>query len=246
LSVGSPVIAEKQELEDIGRQLKKNSISIDIISFGEPNAQQNEEKLQTLLAAANNADENGKDNSHFVPIPTGNMSDILGQMTGDQAGGASAAMELDPELAWAMELSKQTFEQETKQTTGTSETKPDSTDVEMKDTEEVTATPSATTTSPQASFLPDLVTMTMILSFWRPLGSHFKQGRSLEHQHLPPHLSLLRKIQNSSRPSDFHRPQPPKINSATSTRRMSQKKNPKKSNLPKKRKNQKKMTWSLT
>jgi len=150
LFVGSPVTAEKQELEDLGRQLKKNSISIDIISFGEPNAQQNEEKLQTLLAATNNADENGKDTSHFVPIPTGNMSDILGQMTGDQAGGASAAMELDPELAWAMELSKQTFEQETKQTTGTSETKSDSTDVEMRDTEEVTATPSAT--SPQVSF----------------------------------------------------------------------------------------------
>jgi len=140
LFVGSPIAAEKQELEDIGKQLKKNSIAIDIVSFGEPNAQENEEKLQGLLTQANNQDENGKDNSHFVPIPTGNMSDILAQMTGDQAGGA-ASMELDPELAWAMELSKQTFEQENKQAGGSSSetsvsVSTDKQDVEMKDTEE--------------------------------------------------------------------------------------------------------------
>jgi len=140
LFVGSPIAAEKQELEDIGKQLKKNSIAIDIVSFGEPNAQENEEKLQGLLTQANNQDENGKDNSHFVPIPTGNMSDILAQMTGDSAGGA-ASMELDPELAWAMELSKQTFEQENKQAGGSSSetsvsVSTDKQDVEMKDTEE--------------------------------------------------------------------------------------------------------------
>jgi len=143
LFVGSPITADARELEDIGKQLKKNSIAIDIISFGEPNAQENEEKLQALLAATNNADENGKDNSHFVPIPTGNLSDVLAQVNGDQAGG-SASMELDPELAWAMELSKQTFEQETKGSS-TAPAKVDTADkdVEMGDTEESAPPPSA-------------------------------------------------------------------------------------------------------
>jgi len=100
--------------------------------------------LQTLLNATNNKDESGKDNSHIVPIPSGNsnLSDVLGQMNGDMPG-AAPSMDLDPELAWAMELSKQTFAAETKQSTSTSSSsssKPADTsgekDVEMKDTEE--------------------------------------------------------------------------------------------------------------
>eukprot|EP01123_Difflugia_compressa_P005905 TRINITY_DN1801_c0_g1_i1.p1 TRINITY_DN1801_c0_g1~~TRINITY_DN1801_c0_g1_i1.p1 ORF type:complete len:426 (+),score=122.63 TRINITY_DN1801_c0_g1_i1:27-1280(+) len=143
LFVGSPVKAEKHELEDIGKQLKKNSVAIDIISFGEPNAQQNEEKLQALLTATNNMDESGKDNSHFVPIPTGNMSDVLIQMTGEQSAASAPMGDIDPEFAWALELSKQTFAQENKSTaapsssSSSSSTAPASTkDVEMKDTDD--------------------------------------------------------------------------------------------------------------
>uniref|UniRef100_A0A6B2L7N6 VWFA domain-containing protein n=1 Tax=Arcella intermedia TaxID=1963864 RepID=A0A6B2L7N6_9EUKA len=140
LFVGSPVGASKQELEDLGKQLKKNSISVDIISFGEPNTQQNEEKLQALLGAANNVDESGKDNSHYVPVPSGNLLEALSQMNGGVQPGGAGAMDLDPELAWAMELSKQTYEQEHR--TGDK-------DVEMKDNQAAPAAP-----APAAPVLP--------------------------------------------------------------------------------------------
>jgi len=135
--VGSPVKSTKQELEDLGKQLKKNSISIDIISFGDPNTQENEEKLQALLGAANNVDESGKDNSHYVPVPSGNLSEALSQMTGGTQGGA-ATSELDPELAWAMELSKQSYERENKSDT----------DVDMKDAPAAPATPATSASAP--------------------------------------------------------------------------------------------------
>jgi 26S proteasome regulatory subunit N10 len=133
LFVGSPVTAEKQELEDLGRQLRKFSIAIDIISFGEPNVQLNEDKLDALYKAANNKDQAGKDNSHLVPIPNGNLTDVLSQLTGVQPGSV-ASMELDPELAWALQLSTQTYEQENKppgeRTSSTTQT-----DVVMQDTQ---------------------------------------------------------------------------------------------------------------
>jgi len=129
LFVGSPVTSEKQELEDLGRQLRKFSIAIDIISFGDPNVQLNEEKLDALYKAANNKDQTGKDNSHLVPIPSGNLTDVLSQLTGVQPGSV-ASMELDPELAWALQLSTQTYEQENKPPAERST----QTDVVMQDT----------------------------------------------------------------------------------------------------------------
>jgi 26S proteasome regulatory subunit N10 len=139
LFVGSPISSTKQELEDIGKQLRKFSIAIDIISFGVPNVQLNEEKLEALFNAANNKDETGKDNSHLVPLPSGNLTDVLSQLTGEQPGSA-AAMELDPELAWAVHLSKQSYEQENKAASGTGGTSTTTTtttqpDVTMQDTE---------------------------------------------------------------------------------------------------------------
>jgi len=117
---------------------KKNSISVDIISFGEPNTQHNEEKLQALLNATNNTDDTGKDNSHYVPVPSGNLVEALTQMTGGTQGAALASMDLDPEFAWAVELSKQAYEQEHKSLQP---------DVEMKD---ASSTPSTTSTTPVA------------------------------------------------------------------------------------------------
>jgi 26S proteasome regulatory subunit N10 len=135
LFVGSPVTADIKELEDLGRQLRKFSIAIDIISFGEPNVQLNEEKLDALYKAANNKDQTGKDNSHLVPIPSGNLTDVLSQLTGVQPGSV-ASMELDPELAWALQLSTQTYEQENKppaEKSTQTQTQPQ-TDVVMQDT----------------------------------------------------------------------------------------------------------------
>lgn len=60
-------------LELIGRKLKKNSVALDIVNFGEEDEEKNE-KLEALLAAVNN-----NDSSHIVHIPPGPsaLSDVL-------------------------------------------------------------------------------------------------------------------------------------------------------------------------
>lgn len=57
----------------IGRKLKKNSVALDIVDFGEADDAK-PEKLEALLAAVNN-----NDNSHIVHIPPGPnaLSDVL-------------------------------------------------------------------------------------------------------------------------------------------------------------------------
>jgi 26S proteasome regulatory subunit N10 len=56
LFVGSPVSASEKDLTSLGGQLKKNKVAIDIVSFGEDNAEANQEKLNALHKAANNND----------------------------------------------------------------------------------------------------------------------------------------------------------------------------------------------
>ncbi|MBA0706974.1 hypothetical protein Golax_019056 [Gossypium laxum] len=107
----------------IGKKLKKNSVTLDIVNFGEDDEGKTE-KLEALLAAVNN-----NDTSHIVHIPAGPnaLSDVLLStpiFTGDGEGGsgfaASAAAaaaggisgfefgvdpNLDPELALALRVS---------------------------------------------------------------------------------------------------------------------------------------------
>ncbi|KAF7456270.1 ubiquitin interaction motif family protein [Cryptosporidium felis] len=90
--VGSPLeddLTEKQ-LEKLGKVLKKNNVSIDIISFGE--IQANRDRLRALVNAANN-----ENTSNFVEVeaPT-NLTDaimtspiVLGE------GGSAARADLD-------------------------------------------------------------------------------------------------------------------------------------------------------
>merc|ERR1719293_484717 len=47
--VGSPVTATEKELEVLGKNLKKNNVSLDLVSFGE--VEENTAKLEKLLAA---------------------------------------------------------------------------------------------------------------------------------------------------------------------------------------------------
>ncbi|KHN36023.1 26S proteasome non-ATPase regulatory subunit 4 [Glycine soja] len=121
---GSPVKHEKKMLEMIGRKLKKNSVALDIVNFGEEDEGKTE-KLEALLAAVNN-----NDTSHIVHVPSGPnaLSDVLIStpiFTGDGEGGsgfAAAAAQaaaaggvsgfefgvdpnLDPELALALRVS---------------------------------------------------------------------------------------------------------------------------------------------
>lgn len=57
----------------IGRKLKKNSVALDIVSFGEDEDGKNE-KLEALVAAVNN-----NDTSHFIHVPPGHSTlyDVL-------------------------------------------------------------------------------------------------------------------------------------------------------------------------
>ncbi|XP_073060701.1 26S proteasome non-ATPase regulatory subunit 4 homolog [Primulina eburnea] len=121
---GSPVKYDKKVLELIGRKLKKNSVSLDIINFGEEDGEK-AEKLEALLSAVNN-----NDSSHIVHVPPGPsaLSDVLIStpiFTGDGEGGSGFAAaaaaaaaaggvsgfdfgvdpNLDPELALALRVS---------------------------------------------------------------------------------------------------------------------------------------------
>lgn len=65
-------------LEIIGRKLKKNSVALDIVNFGEVDEAKTE-KLDSLLAAVNN-----NDSSHIVHVPAGPnaLSDVLIRFVG--------------------------------------------------------------------------------------------------------------------------------------------------------------------
>ncbi|XP_052725536.1 26S proteasome non-ATPase regulatory subunit 4 homolog isoform X1 [Vigna angularis] len=118
---GSPIKHEKKMLEMIGRKLKKNSVALDIVNFGEEDEGKSE-KLEALIAAVNN-----NDTSHIVHVPSGPnaLSDVLIStpiFTGDGEGGSGFAAaaaaaggvsgfefgvdpNLDPELALALRVS---------------------------------------------------------------------------------------------------------------------------------------------
>ncbi|XP_022741025.1 26S proteasome non-ATPase regulatory subunit 4 homolog isoform X3 [Durio zibethinus] len=121
---GSPIKHDKKSLEMIGRKLKKNSVALDIVNFGEDD-EGKMEKLEALLAAVNN-----NDTSHIVHVSAGPnaLSDVLMStpiFTGDGEGGSGFAAaaaaaaaaggvsgfefgvdpNLDPELALALRVS---------------------------------------------------------------------------------------------------------------------------------------------
>uniref|UniRef100_A0A2P2J5K8 26S proteasome non-ATPase regulatory subunit 4 homolog n=2 Tax=Rhizophora mucronata TaxID=61149 RepID=A0A2P2J5K8_RHIMU len=117
---GSPVKYEKKALEMIGKKLKKNSVALDIVNFGEEE-EGKPEKLEALLAAVNN-----NESSHVIHIPPGPnaLSDVLIStpvFVGDGGSGFAAAAStaagggvdfdfgvdpnIDPELAIALRVS---------------------------------------------------------------------------------------------------------------------------------------------
>ncbi|KAK1419638.1 hypothetical protein QVD17_28866 [Tagetes erecta] len=120
---GGPVRYDKKVLEMIGKKLKKNSVALDVVNFGEEDEAKTE-KLEALVAAVNN-----NDSSHIVHVPAGSnaLSDVLLStpiFTGDGEGGSGFAAaaaaaaaggvsgfdfgvdpNLDPELALALRVS---------------------------------------------------------------------------------------------------------------------------------------------
>lgn len=87
---GSPIAADKKLLETVGKKLKKNSVSLDIVNFGEEDDGK-ADKLDALLAAVNS-----NDSSHIVHVPDGAnaLPDVLLSspiFTGDGEGGSGFA-----------------------------------------------------------------------------------------------------------------------------------------------------------
>jgi len=112
--VGSPVQASEKELESLAKNLKKNNVSVDLVSFGE--IEENSAKLKKLLAAVNS-----NDMSHLLEVPAGPklLSDALlssaiiypdgdAPFTGGEGGfGMGEGFDFgdDPELALALRIS---------------------------------------------------------------------------------------------------------------------------------------------
>ncbi|CAD7951451.1 unnamed protein product, partial [Amoebophrya sp. A120] len=59
--VGSPVEATEKQLETLGKNLKKNNVTLDIVSFGE--IEENRPKLQKLIDSCNS-----NDTSHLIEV----------------------------------------------------------------------------------------------------------------------------------------------------------------------------------
>ncbi|THU54899.1 hypothetical protein C4D60_Mb11t00910 [Musa balbisiana] len=115
---GSPIKYDNKTLEAIGRKLKKNSVALDVVNFGESDDGK-PEKLEALITAVNN-----NDGSHIVHVPAGQnaLSDVLISTPivtgdGDEGSGFAAAAgglsgfdfgvdpNVDPELALALRIS---------------------------------------------------------------------------------------------------------------------------------------------
>eukprot|EP00730_Choanoeca_flexa_P000334 TRINITY_DN10152_c0_g1_i3.p1 TRINITY_DN10152_c0_g1~~TRINITY_DN10152_c0_g1_i3.p1 ORF type:complete len:318 (+),score=62.17 TRINITY_DN10152_c0_g1_i3:66-1019(+) len=82
--VGSPIDAEEAQLVKLGKKLKKSNISVDVISFGEEDA--NQSKLEAFIHAVNK-----EESSHLVAVPSGSgvLSDsLLSSPILEGAGGA--------------------------------------------------------------------------------------------------------------------------------------------------------------
>jgi 26S proteasome regulatory subunit N10 len=111
LFVGSPIEQPSKELIRLGKQLKKNNVSVDVVNFGsENNENENREILDAFVGSVNS-----NETSHLVNVPPGphNLSDmILSAIMADgnapRMGGAQDMVDaagMDPELAMAIRMS---------------------------------------------------------------------------------------------------------------------------------------------
>lgn len=109
--VGSPLSEATEQLVRLGKKLKKNNVSVDVVSLGE--VEDNEPKLSAFVEAVN-----ASDSSHYISIPSGTgslVSDVLRSSpilaeefgSGDTGGAAFGEADFgdDPELAMALRMS---------------------------------------------------------------------------------------------------------------------------------------------
>jgi len=125
--VGSPVTASDKELETLGKNLKKNSVALDLVSFGE--VEENAPKLEKLMNALNSSDT-----SNLLEAPVGPklLSDLLlsspiinpdgeaGAAGGEGGNGFEFGINAndDPELALALRISMEEERARQQQTEG--------------------------------------------------------------------------------------------------------------------------------
>eukprot|EP01132_Coremiostelium_polycephalum_P001319 gene1319-1665_t len=103
--IGSPLKETKEELVTLAKRLKKNSIAVDIINFGE--ISENTEKLEAFMNDVNHNEE-----SHLLTVPPGPhilsdlilQSPIIAEGTGTY-GSEFINADTDPDLAMALKLS---------------------------------------------------------------------------------------------------------------------------------------------
>jgi len=113
--VGSPITSDEKELIKVAKKLKKEKVSVDVVSFGE--VDENAEILKKFVETVNGRDGTG---SHLVTIPPGpHLSDALissAIIQGEDGGAAVIASggggfefgvdpNEDPELALALRVS---------------------------------------------------------------------------------------------------------------------------------------------
>eukprot|EP00039_Didymoeca_costata_P016326 m.289648 g.289648 ORF g.289648 m.289648 type:complete len:387 (-) comp16376_c3_seq3:1240-2400(-) len=107
--VGSPIENTEGELKQLGKKFHKDGVAVDVINFGEEEA--NQQKLETFIQAVDKGE-----NSHLVTVPSGVrvLSDVLIKSailsSGDNDGVAGGGDDLvdpniDPELALALRVS---------------------------------------------------------------------------------------------------------------------------------------------
>lgn len=107
--VGSPLEDDEKELVKLAKKLKKNNVSVDVVNFGEIDA--NTAKLEAFVE---NVNKDGS--SHLVTVPggVGVLSDVLisspifgeGSAAGGGAGGDFGFdPNVDPEMAMALRVS---------------------------------------------------------------------------------------------------------------------------------------------
>eukprot|EP01087_Luapelamoeba_hula_P017113 TRINITY_DN536_c0_g1_i1.p1 TRINITY_DN536_c0_g1~~TRINITY_DN536_c0_g1_i1.p1 ORF type:complete len:390 (+),score=88.72 TRINITY_DN536_c0_g1_i1:52-1221(+) len=125
--IGSPLKVETRALTRLGAALKKNNVAVDVINFGDTEA--NNEKLAEFVKAVNNGD-----NSHLVTVEAGRQltdavrrspvyGDESGATGGGSGGGGGGAGDFpfgidpseDPELAMAIRASIEDEERRRKQ-----------------------------------------------------------------------------------------------------------------------------------
>lgn len=68
LFIGSPLVADKGEIEKLAKRLKKEKVSVDIVSFGDH--QKNADLLKSFIDTLNGKDGTG---SHLVAVPRGSQ-----------------------------------------------------------------------------------------------------------------------------------------------------------------------------